>query len=347
MSDKKRTAAIGGGVLALALVAFFLTGDRSAGDSGFPNIPGFSQPPVCPLSGDVPKGSIADRPAVAVKVENNPVAWPLSGLEDAEVVYEELVEGGITRFMAIYHCTDAPKVGPIRSAREVDPAIMSPITKILAGAGANSIVQKALDKAEIVVVNEETAASAMERVERPGITSEHTLYGDTAALRKIGAQEFDAPPPQGLFDFGDLQDGATKASHIEIDFSGSTTVEYNWTDGKWARSEDQAIFEAETGDQIAVDNILIEEHKVKESDKIVDVAGNPSIEIEDVTGSGRAVLFRDGQALVGRWERKELAEPVRFLTKEGDAMVLKEGTTWIELVPSDEGQIKGSFSFSK
>ncbi len=347
MSAKKRTAAIGGGVLALALVAFFLTGDRSSGDSVFPNVPGFSQPPVCPLSGAIPKGSAADRPAVAVKVENNPVAWPLSGLEDAEVVYEELVEGGITRFMAIYHCTDASKVGPIRSAREVDPAIMSPITKILAGAGANAIVQKALDEAEIVVVNEESAGSAMERVERPGITSEHTLYGDTAALRKIGAKKFDTPPPQGLFEFGDLQDGATKASHLEIDFSGSTTVEYNWNDGKWARSEDQVIFEAETGDQIRVDNILIEEHKVNESDKIVDIAGNPSIEIADVTGSGRAVLFRDGQALKGRWERKEVADPVRFLTPEGDAMVLKEGTTWIELVPSDEGQIEGSFSFSK
>ncbi|MDQ3751479.1 MAG: DUF3048 domain-containing protein [Actinomycetota bacterium] len=347
MSGKKRTAAIGGGVVVLALVAFFLTGDRSAGNSGFPSIPGFSQPPVCPLSGSIPKGSIADRPAVVVKVENNPVAWPLSGLEDAEVVYEELVEGGITRFMAIYHCTDASKVGPIRSAREVDPAIMSPITKILAGAGANSIVQKALDKADIVVVDEESAGSAMERVERPGITSEHTLYGDTVALRKVGARKFDTPPPQGLFSFGDLQDGATKATHLEIDFSGATKVEYNWVDGKWARSEDQAVFEDETGDQIAVDNILIEEHKVNESDKIVDVAGNPSIEIEDVTGSGRAVLFRDGQALVGRWERKELADSVDFLTKAGDAMVLKEGTTWIELVPSDEGQIKGSFSFTK
>lgn len=334
-------------MVVLALVAFFLTSTRSAGDSGFPNIPGFSQPPICPLSGAIPRESVADRPAVAIKVENNPVAWPLSGLEKAEIVYEELVEGGITRFMAIYHCTDASKVGPIRSAREVDPAIMSPVTKILAGAGANSIVQKALDKADIVVVNEESAGSAMERVERPGITSEHTLYGDSAALRKIGAKKFDTPPPQGLFTFGALQDGTTKASHIEIDFSGATLVEYNWTGNKWARSEDQAIFEAETGDQIAVDNILIEEHKVNESDKIVDVAGNPSIEIADVTGSGRAVLFRDGRALVGRWERKEIADPVRFLTKGGDAMVLKEGNTWIELVPSDEGQIKGSFSFSK
>lgn len=347
MPDKKRTAVIGGGVLVLALVAFFLTGSRSAGDSIFPNIPGFSQPPICPLSGAVPRGSAAERPAVAVKVENNPVAWPLSGLEKAEVVYEELVEGGITRFMAIYGCNDAPKVGPIRSAREVDPAIMSPITKILAGAGANAIVQKALDNGHIVVVDEQAAGAAMERVERPGITSEHTLYGDTAALRKIGAKKFDTPPPQGLFKFGDLQDGASKASHLEIDFSGATTVEYNWAGGKWARSEDQAIFEVETGDQIAVDNILIEEHKVNESDKIVDVAGNPSIEIEDVTGSGRAVLFRDGHALVGRWERKELAEPVRFFTKAGDEMVLKEGTTWIELVPSNEGQIKGSFSFTK
>ena len=86
---------------------------------------------VCPLSGAEPKGDEADRPAVAIKVENAQVAYPLSGLHEAELVYEELVEGGVTRFMAIYHCTDSKKVGSVRSARAVDPGIMIPVTKIL------------------------------------------------------------------------------------------------------------------------------------------------------------------------------------------------------------------------
>lgn len=87
-------------------------------------------------------GGDPKRAAVAVKVENDPSAYPLSGLDDAEVVYEEVVEGGVTRFMAIYHCTGSGKVGPVRSSRIVDAAIMRPITHILAASGGNAQVIK-------------------------------------------------------------------------------------------------------------------------------------------------------------------------------------------------------------
>jgi hypothetical protein len=83
------------------------------------------------------------------------------------------------------------------------------------------------------------------------------------------------------------------------------------------------------------------------SKSIVDAAGNPSIEIADPTGSGRAVLFRDGRAIRGRWIRDSVEDAVRFETASGDPMVLKPGTTWVELVPSGKGDVKGSFSHEK
>jgi hypothetical protein len=103
----------------------------------------------------------------------------------------------------------------------------------------------------------------------------------------------------------------------------------------------------ESGQQIAVDNVLIEEHEVNYSKTIVDVAGNPSIEIADPTGSGRAVLFRDGRVVKGRWVRPSLDSPVRFETRSGETMRFKPGTTWVELLPSDKGEVKGSFSYEK
>lgn len=280
---------------------------------------------------------------MAVKVENNPVAYPLSGLAEAEVVYEELVEGGITRFMAIYHCTDSSKVGPVRSSRIVDAAIMRPITGILAAAGGNAQVIKALKKAGIFIVDERTGAEALRRVSRPGVSFEHTLYGNTAKIRKIGMKKYEAPP-SNVFNFGDLQK-AKKVKSVNISFSGATTVGYRWTNGKWARFDDGDKLMDDSGKQIMVDNVLIEEHRVNESKTIRDVAGNPSIEIADPTGRGRAVLFRDGRAVVGKWVRKSEKEPVRFETRSGEEMALEEGTTWIELVPSNKGQVKGSFSF--
>ncbi|MDQ3983107.1 MAG: DUF3048 C-terminal domain-containing protein, partial [Actinomycetota bacterium] len=82
-------------------------------------------------------------------------------------------------------------------------------------------------------------------------------------------------------------------------------------------------------------------------DQLGDVLGTPSPEIEDVTGSGRAFLFRDGRMFTGRWTRETEEDPVHFETRSGDAFVLHPGTTWIELLPDDTGDLKGSFAVAR
>ena len=303
--------------------------------------------PKCPLTGaDAPSAEVAARPAVAVKVENAPAAYPLSGLDEAEIVFEELVEGGITRFMAIYHCTDVKKVGPVRSARVVDPGIMIPITRILGAAGGNDIVRKALKKAKVVILDEDTSGQAMRRISRSGVSLEHTLYANTAALRKRGSKRF-SDPPETNFQFGSPEGNATKAKSIEINFGGSATVSYRWQKGRWHRFDNGSPLMADGGGQIAVDNVVIEQHTIVNSKTVFDVAGNPSIELADETGKGKALLLRDGKAIKGRWIRKTKKGPVEFLTAQGDAMVFAPGTIWVELVPDKKGEIKGSFSVSK
>lgn len=300
--------------------------------------------PKCPLTGQDPANpALVDRPAVAIKVENNPVAYPLSGLEEAEIVFEELVEGGITRFMALYHCTDAAKVGPVRSSRIVDADIMIPITRILGAAGGNDIVRAALNKANVVILDEDTSGKAMRRIPRSGISLEHTLYANTKGLRKLGSKKFDERPRVG-FEFGPLEGKAKRAREITASFAGRATVTYRWKKGKWLRFDDGAPLMAENGKQIAVDNVVIEQHTVNNSKTIFDVAGNPSIEIADEKGRGPAVLLRDGKSIKGSWIRKQTQGPVRFVTKSGEPMVFAPGTIWIELLPDKKGEIKGSFS---
>jgi hypothetical protein len=341
LTNKTRLAAIAGGVVAVAVLVFFVLGNRSA-----PGL-GVFGPSECPLTGlEPPTESALDRPALAIKIENSPAAYPLSGLEKAEVVYEEVVEGGLTRFMAIYHCTDSRKGGPVRSARFVDPVIVSPYTHILAFSGSNAIVRKALDKAGIVSIDETNARGGMRRVPREGVSSEHTLYGKTKALRRLGEKKFD-DGPANVFSFGKLQTGSKRASSVTISFGGAGVVVYEFSDGKWLRTQDGEPFLSESGDRIATDNVLIEEHEVKLSKTIKDVAGNPSVEIADETGSGRAVLFRDGRVIVGKWVRESKDDPASFETRAGEEMIFKPGTTWIELVPSTKGEVKGSFSYEK
>ena len=346
MSDRaKKIAAIGGGVLVLGAGAFLLLGNRDIAGS-IPGIGNALAPPICPLTGAEPRNdALAERPAVAVKVENAEIAYPLSGLEDAELVYEELVEGGATRFMAVYHCNDSDKVGPVRSARAVDPSIMVPVTRILGFSGANAPVRDALDRAEVVQVEESNAGAAMQRVPREGLSVEHTLYASTAPLRKLGAKKFDEAPPE-MFEFGDLQEPSKKASTVTINFSAARTIRYDWSGDTWQRFEADQPFMTEAGEQIAVENVLVEQHTINLS-TILDPAGNPSTEIADETGSGKAVLFRDGRAIVGTWTREDVEGPVEFTTKDGDAFVFSEGSIWVELVPSKKGEVKGSFSYAK
>ncbi|HEX2295751.1 MAG TPA: DUF3048 domain-containing protein [Actinomycetota bacterium] len=345
--NAKRAAAIGGSVLVLAGGIFYVLTNRDV-IADVPVLNELAPDPECPLtSRDPATESRVERPAVAVKIENNPVAYPLSGLEDAEIVYEEPVEGGLTRFMAIYHCTDSAQAGPVRSARIVDPPIMSPYTRILGAAGGNDVVLDALRDAEVVLIDETGAGDAMTRVDRPGITSEHTLYADTASIRKLGRRQFEDPPPDDLFEFGDLPGVGRRARSVTLTFSAGAVVTYEWTGERWARSDGEAPLVNESGEQIEVDNVIIEEHTVNHSAELGDVLGTPSPEIEDVTGSGRAFLFRDGRVFAGKWTRESVDEPVRFETSKGDAFVLHAGTTWIELLPDKQGDVKGSFSISK
>lgn len=341
----KRITAAGVGLAVVAGGAFLLLTMRPA-ISDIPIVGDLIAAPTCPLSGIEPRREeVLERPAVAIKIENSPAAYPLAGLESAEIVYEELVEGGVTRFMAIYQCSDARKAGPVRSARAVDPAIMMPTTRILAYSGGNDVVTAILDEAGVVSVDENTAGDALRRVPRDGVSFEHTLFGDTRLVRRIGQKIYSEVPPDA-FSFGEPAARGRKATRVVIGFSASTEVAYEWSGGKWLRFQDGSPFVAESGEQIAVDNVIIEEHEVNLSD-VVDVVGTPSVEIADVTGKGRAFLFRGGRVIVGRWTRESAADPVTFLARNGDELTLAPGTTWVHLVPSDSGEVKGSFSFEK
>ena len=345
-SSTKRAAAIGGGVLVLAAAAFFLLGNRDGSPLEKLKEAVASEPVTCPLTGLEPrKESAVERPAVAVKIENNSVAYPLSGLEDAEIVYEELVEGGLTRFMAIYHCTDAAKAGPVRSSREVDAAIMTPVTRILAAAGGNEQVRETLTAADIVLIDENTSGDAMQRIPREGISMEHTLYADTRALRKVGRKQYDEVPPEDLRKFGELEVKGKKAASISLEF-GAASSSFEWDGEKWLRFDEGQPLMSEAGEQLSTQNVVIEEHVIDYSE-VTDITGTASTIIRDVTGSGRAIFFRDGRVIRGTWERDTVEGPVKFVTKKGDEMVFAPGTIWIELIPSEKGEAKGSFSYAK
>jgi hypothetical protein len=297
------------------------------------------RPEPCPLTGVVLKDQDAPtHPAITVKVENTDDAYPLAGLQRADVVYEEPVEGGITRFAAVFHCRHAPRVGPVRSARTTDPKIVLAYANdpLLAYSGANATVAGAIDGAGIISLTETSANAAFARDD--GRIAPHNLFASTKKLLKIGAQMgAEDAPPNPPFPFApEIPKPSKRRTFASVSFSSSNVAEWRWSGGRWVRQLDGAPMTVETGGPIAVSNVVIQEVVVTDSG-IVDVTGSPSPEVK-LVGKGRAWILRDGRLIVGRWHRTSLDDVTVFETKAGEEIALAPGSTFVELMPKGVGE---------
>jgi hypothetical protein len=329
-------------IIGVALLAAALALAACGGEGEIPTGPQAEStpepPPVCPLTGEEPEDELP-RPAVAVKIENSPQSRPQAGLLEADVVFEEIVEGGVTRFAAIYHCGSSKKVGPVRSARFDDPKIVGPFTKVLAYSGANGIVEKELKKNDMVLFTEQADPAKAFFREPAGSLDVHSLRMNVEKVRADVGDVDSAQPPEDVFTFGDLPASAKNAKKVTMNFSSSNIVMYKWARGAWRRFQDGVPFKVTPGGQVAVPNVLVQEVNVEPSCCIVDVTGNKSPDIF-LRGKGKVWLLRDGKVIPGAWATGKDGIP-RYTTADGEPLPFKVGPIWVELVPSPKGQIKG------
>lgn len=294
------------------------------------------EPITAPLTGE--RGFAPEpwqtRPALSLKVENSQASRPQAGLAEADVIYEELAEGGVTRFIVAYHSRGAGSVGPVRSARSVDPDILSPIGGLFGYSGAiPEIVSKVRRVSSVTDVSWDRVPDGYSR--RSGREAPHNLFTSTDALWDEG----EGSPPRELFTFldpgDDLDEGGEEAESLRFAFAGNgTTIRYVYDDdaGVYRRFHGDAPHESEDGTHLGAANVVIQHVPVSQGD-IIDAAGLVSPEI-DVLGSGEAILFRGGRAIEGRWIRDGYSEPTRFVDETtGAALRFARGTTWVELVP--------------
>lgn len=288
-------------------------------------------PETCPLSELASTAGVPDRPALAVKVENLAAARPQAGLNDADVVYEEPVEGGITRFIAIYQCRDATRIGPIRSARLVDADILRQFgSPVFAFAGGVPAVLSAVEEAGAISIAFGTDSEFFQ--EDPNRSEPHHVFSSTAALYRGASGD----PPDPVFSFDpDRPTSEKRARLIHLDFSPFSNVFWKFSPKNrvWLRSHDDEPHTLEDGSKVAAVNVIVQVVEVRPS-QIVDAAGNPSPEI-DAVGSGKAFVFRNGRVIEGQWVRESDDDVTEFRDASGDEIPLAPGLTWIELFPSD------------
>jgi hypothetical protein len=294
---------------------------------------GRTSPEGCPLTGALPSADgVPDRPALAIKVDNAPVARPQTGLSWADIVYEEPVEGGLTRYIAVYHCRDASRVEPVRSARLMDPDVLAQFGEALFAYSGG--VPKVVDKIGSSGLLDVSFTEAPEAYERdPGRDAPHNLMTDTRTLYAAAGDP--GGPPVSQFSFGDAPPSGRKADRVHVPFSPSSDVVWRWSDDQkvYLRSYGDQPDTLSDGTQVSAVNVIIQVVRVTLSD-IRDSNGVPS-PFAHVVGEGTAHVLSGGRVAQGRWMRSSLDDPTTFVDAQGDEITLTPGATWIELVPSD------------
>ena len=306
-------------------------GTRSSNSSPSPSPP----PTICPLSGKKAAGGrVPDRPALAVKVENVPAARPQTGLSWADIVYEEPVEAGITRFIAVYQCQDASRIEPVRSGRLTDPDILRQFGRpIFSYAGGVQQVYQKVAAAHLHDVNF-NKPGAMDHVyfRDPARLAPHNLWTSTRGLYKFAHVHDGMPTP--VFTYSRKRLHGQKISGIHLPFSSDSDVYWRWDSSKkvWLRFHGTEPHLLSDGTQVSATNVVVQEVKVYMTN-IHDVNGVPSPEVV-ATGTGKAYVLRGGRVVQGTWKRPSLADITKFYDRSGNQIPLAPGTTWVELLPN-------------
>lgn len=291
--------------------------------------------PVAPLTG-LPVWAINNRPALSIKVDNSSPARPQTGLDHADLVTDELVEGGITRLMATFQSQDAPLVGPIRSARPVDAALLRELgggVFAYSGAAAGEIAPVQADSTATLISADNTPS--VFDINHPGRVAPYSTYATTADLWAAGMHAGAAQvPPKPLFTYdANVPPTPPPATHIMLPMSPETSAGWNWdpVSKSYLRIQDGAPDLLDNGAQISTANVVVLSVAIGPTG-IFDSAGNED-PLVIVTGSGPSWVLRDGKVIPGTWQRPAITDTVHLVDTVGKTVPLEPGRTWIELLP--------------
>ncbi|MCZ7526156.1 MAG: DUF3048 domain-containing protein [Acidimicrobiia bacterium] len=256
-----------------------------------------------------------------MKVGNNPQARPQSGLDVADVVFEEVAEGGITRFLAVFNSTAPEQIGPVRSVRRMDPDLASAFGGIFAYSGGTPPnVQAIRNTPGVLSVDETQAGEAMRR--DPSRRAPDNLYVLPEKMWEKGGEPV---PPPALFAHlgeGEAFEGIPVTS-ARIGFAGQYAPTWTWDEaaGAWKRSYGDQPFTVQSGDQVTATNVVVQFVEYPRDSEGITV------------GEGDVWVFADGQVATGRWIRPDRTRPAELRGTDGNPLELVPGRTWVALLP--------------
>jgi hypothetical protein len=264
---------------------------------------------------------------LAVKIDNYTLARPQTGINKADMVYVLPVEGGLTRFMAVFSSRFPPVVGPVRSAREDDLALLRQFGRpALAYSGATPVLQPFIAKhARIVNLFAGITGGFFRSSSR---IAPYNLYAHTSQLL---AQARKASKARDIgFRFGPPPAGGRAATSESASFPAST-YRFTWSarQNRWLVWIDGKRGETTDAGQMAAATVVIQHTKITTS-RFLEYGSRPPYAVS--TGSGNATVLRNGRAYQAHWSRPHRDGGTTFTTPSGKPMTFARGPVWILLV---------------
>ncbi|TGB01052.1 DUF3048 domain-containing protein [Halobacillus salinus] len=282
---------------------------------------------VYPLTGE-PTNDSVDHRVLSVMVNNHTKARPQSGLSQADVVYEVLAEGQITRFLALFHSDIPDEIGPVRSARPYYFELANGFDAVYTYHGASA------------AINEKVAASGIDYLDGAGYDNNGWLFerdSERAAPHNsfllssgidqaLAEQGYEAEKEVPALPFSeDVSPAGTEAGNVKVTYYDREIVSYDYDadSEQYLRSSDGApTMDRTNGERIALDNVFI----VRTEHNVIDSAGRRSV---DLTSGGDAYLLQKGTMQEVQWKNVD----GRILPyKDGEALSFAPGQTWVNII---------------
>lgn len=311
--------------------------DRVIGPDTYP-------PGVNPLTGlPVEEPTVLEQRPVIVKIVNAPAeARPQWHLFEADLIWEYVLSGGITRLAAIFYSQSPDHVGPIRSLRMVDFELTRLYDSLIVTSGMSTGTLEYLRADELMpsrIISGIEPAPALYRDPDVGRSLDLTLFGNIDDLRTLAAdlgRDMASPSLSGMaFSVAEPTEG-WEVDQVTVTYADTQVVwSYDAARG-WVRFQDgEPHFDAARDEQFYTDNVLIieEDHNVLPYTEEQFWGYTNFAYIAPFIGSGRAVLLRDGRAIEGEWRRPNRNAALQFYDESGQLLLLKPGRTFVNLVP--------------
>lgn len=307
------------------------------------NIPGLITAPfaenVNPLTGEVVDDpAVLQQRPIAIKITNGPAnVRPQAGIGRADLLFEHLTEGGITRFTAVFHSKIPLLAGPIRSARLIDFEIPRMYDAAFGFSGSVGLIKLRFEESDLFnqVISPDYGHGGYFRMENPDVQPWNTMFTNPPTLLEMLTDRGDNRPPQfanSMSFHPEVINARSPARNFEI-YYPATSAAWFFSNGRYLRwSDGEAHLDASTNTQLSFRNVVIIAANHVDTDIIEDTNGSPSIEIQ-IWGEGPASVFRDGVRIDGRWHRTDPSHMLTFTDLEGNPLALGPGNTFFHLVP--------------